>query len=239
MSRFGHYRVLGVMGLMVMATGMFLLAQMDSGATTFIARRNMVVVGIGLGMSLPLFMLAVQNAVPHRVMGVATSTLQFLRSVGGTMGVAVMGSLINSTLSSELATNIPQPVKENAPPDLLERLGNPQFLLSPEQLAAVRSSFEGLGPQGAQLYEASIDAVRASLASAITEAFWIAMVFVIVAVLVGVFLKELPLRQVMDIEGQPFAAAPGPAAATQPAPPATALPAVAGGSEGADHQPAS
>jgi hypothetical protein len=149
------------------------------------------------------------------------------------MGVAVMGSLINSTLTSELATNIPQPVREQAPPDLLERLGNPQFLLSPQQLAAVRNSFEGLGPQGAQLYEASIGAVRASLATAITEAFWIAMVFTIVAVLVGVFLKELPLRQVMDIEGQPFAEP------AEGAPAAAPIPPVAGGSDGADHQPAS
>jgi EmrB/QacA subfamily drug resistance transporter len=244
MSRLGHYRLLGVMGLMIMAAGMYLLAQMDSTSSTFVARRNMVVMGAGLGMSLPLFMLAVQNAVQHRVMGVATSTLQFLRSVGGTMGVAIMGSLINSTLTSELQTNIPQQVREDAPPDLLERLGNPQFLLSPQQLAAVRSSFEGLGPQGGQLYEASIAGVRASLATAISEAFWIAMVFAIVAVFIGVFMKELPLRRVIDIEGQAFAgseAAPsGPAPAPAPGLVMTspALPPVAGGSDGSDRQPA-
>jgi EmrB/QacA subfamily drug resistance transporter len=240
MSRFGRYRLLGVLGLTVMAFGMFLLAQMDSGSSSFIARRNMVVMGIGLGTALPLFMLAVQNAVQHRVMGVATSTLQFLRSVGGTMGVAVMGSLINSTLSSELATNMPQPVRDSAPPDLLERLGNPQFLLSPEQLAAVRDAFNGLGPQGPQLYEASIEAIRASLATAITEAFFIGMVITAVAIGIGAFLKELPLRKVIDIEGQPFTGEPPsqPAAFPGRAPAAPASPPVAGGSDGADRQPA-
>jgi MFS family permease len=201
MSRLGHYRVLGSLGLAVMAAGMFLLAQMDVNATTFIARRNMVVMGIGLGMSLPVFMLAVQNAVPHRVMGISTSTMQFLRAVGGTMGVAVMGSLINSTLSSELAANMPSGVRENAPPTLLDQLRNPQFLLSPEQLAGVRGAFEQLGPQGGELFEASIFAVKTSLATAISEAFFVATFVVLASVLVGVFLKEVPLRGVHDVEG--------------------------------------
>ncbi|KKK95835.1 hypothetical protein LCGC14_2668810, partial [marine sediment metagenome] len=54
MSRLGRYRLLGVAGLIIMTAGMYLLAQMDANATNFIARRNMVVMGIGLGMSLPL-----------------------------------------------------------------------------------------------------------------------------------------------------------------------------------------
>ena len=204
MSRTGRYRLLGVAGLAIMTAGMYLLAQMDANATNFIARRNMVVMGIGLGMSLPLFMLAVQNSVPHRVMGIATSTMQFLRSVGGTMGVAIMGSLINSTLSSELAANTPRQVTENAPPALLEQIRNPQFLLSPEQLETVRNAFEQLGPQGTQLFEASIAAVRMSLATAIGDAFWVAVFVMAASVPVGAFLKEVPLRSAHDLAGEPI-----------------------------------
>ena len=228
MSRLGRYRVLGVIGLAIMAAGMYLLAQMDVNATNFIARRNMVVMGIGLGMSLPLFMLAVQNSVPHRVMGIATSTMQFLRSVGGTMGVAIMGSLINSTLSSELAANTPRQVTENAPPALLEQIRNPQFLLSPEQLEAVRNAFEQLGPQGTQLFEASIFAVKTSLATAIGDAFWLAVFVMVASVLVGAFLKEVPLRRVHDLEGEPSLAMPP---APTPATPAMAIAPVAGGGD--------
>jgi predicted MFS family arabinose efflux permease len=229
MSRTGRYRLLGVAGLIIMTAGMFLLAQMDASATNFIARRNMVVMGIGLGMSLPLFMLAVQNAVPHRVMGIATSTMQFLRSVGGTMGVAIMGSLINSTLSSELAANMPPQVTENAPPALVEQIRNPQFLLSPEQLSAVRGAFEQLGPQGTQLFEASIAAVRASLATAIGDAFWVAVFVMAASVLVGAFLKEVPLRSGHDLAGEPIPpTAPSPA----PASPTVALAPLTGGDNG-------
>jgi len=207
-SRLGRYRVLGVAGLTVMTAGMFLLAQMDANATTFIARRNMVIMGIGLGMSLPLFMLAVQNVVTHSVMGIATSTMQFLRSVGGTMGVAIMGSLINSTLATELVANMPRQVTESAPPTLLDQLHNPQFLLSPQQLGAVRDAFHQLGPEGPQMFEAAIFAVKTSLATAIGDAFLVAMVVTLASVFVGVFLKEIPLRRAHDFEGEPSAAAP-------------------------------
>ena len=229
MSRLGRYRALGVIGLAIMAAGMYLLAQMDVNATNFIARRNMVVMGIGLGMSLPLFMLAVQNSVPHRVMGIATSTMQFLRSVGGTMGVAIMGSLINRTLSTELASNTPRQVTENAPPALLEQIRNPQFLLSPEQLEAVRDAFEQLGPQGAQLFEASIFAVKTSLATAIGDAFWLAVFVMAVSVLVGAFLKEVPLRGAHDLEGEPLPATPP---SPTPATPAMAIAPLTGGDNG-------
>jgi EmrB/QacA subfamily drug resistance transporter len=235
MSRLGRYRILGVTGLTVMTAGMFLLAQMDVNATNFIARRNMVIMGIGLGMSLPLFMLAVQNAVPHRVMGISTSTMQFLRSVGGTMGVAVMGSLINGTLATELVANTPRQVSENAPPTLLDQLHDPQFLLSPEQLGAVRDAFQQLGPGGAGLFELSISAVRTSLATAISDAFLVAMFVTLASVFVGAFLKEVPLRRAYDFEGEPSAAA---APAPRPLALSPALtPAAGGGNDPAPRRP--
>jgi len=170
----------------------------------------------------------VQNAVPHRVMGVATSTMQFLRSVGGTMGVAIMGSMINSSLSSGLAANMPAQVRETAPPTLLQQLGNPQFLLNPQQREGVRGAFEQLGPQGSQMFEASILAVKTSLATAIADAFWVAMFVVLAAVVVGVFLREVPLRQLHDLEGEMLPAEAEPQVALSPA----AVAPVAGGANG-------
>lgn len=234
MSRFGYYRILGVLGLATMAGGAFLLSQMDVSATTFIARRNMVVLGIGLGMSLPLYMLVVQNAVPHRAMGVATSTLQFLRSVGGTMGVAVMGSLISGRLASELTANMPDRVNESAPPELLAQLQDPQFLLSPQQLAAVGQGFQALGPDGAQLFADAILAVRTSLATAISEAFWVAMVITAASVVVGLFLKEIPMRATHDLGEEPLPAEPIAEPLSTPAPQSASpsIPPIAGGSNG-------
>jgi hypothetical protein len=148
-------------------------------------------------------------------MGIATSTMQFVRAVGGTMGVAIMGSLINSTLATEMVANTPRQVSETAPPTLLDQLHNPQVLLSPEQLGAVRDAFQQLGPTGPQLFEVAIFAVKTSLATAISDAFLVAMFVTLASVFVGAFLKEVPLRRVQEFEGEP-----SPAATVAPRPPA-------------------
>ena len=145
------------------------------------------------------------------------------------MGVAVMGSLINSTLSSELAANTPRQVTENAPPALLEQIRNPQFLLSPEQLSAVRGAFDELGPQGTQLFDASIFAVKTSLATAIGDAFWLAVFVMAASVLVGAFLKEVPLRGAHDLESETLPATPP---SPTPATTAMAIAPLTGGDNG-------
>ena len=227
MSRSGRYRILGVFGLLVLASGMFLLSRMDVSTTRFIATRNMVVLGAGLGISLPLLMLAVQNAVPHHQMGIATSSMQFLRSVGGTMGVAVMGSLVNATLASELAKQTPAAVRENVPPELTERLKDPQALLSGEALAGVQRAFLGLGDRGQELFDLTLLALRSSLATAIAEAFLVGLFFALAALIVGVFLKEIPLRRTHF-----FAPDEAPEAVAETRPPVGSLPAAASASDG-------
>jgi len=111
MSRLGRYRVLGVIGLSTMVAGMAILSQLDVTSSRRDVTMAMIVFGVGLGASMPLFMLAVQNAVEYRVMGIATSTMQFLRSVGGTMGVAIMFTVIQSHYHDGLAEHVPPPVQ--------------------------------------------------------------------------------------------------------------------------------
>src|SRR3990172_4720239 len=107
MSRLGRVRYLGVLGILVMVAGMALLSTLDVNSTKADVTRGMVVFGVGLGTSMPLFMFSVQNAVPYRFMGISTSTMQFLRSVGGTMGVAVMFSLIQRQYGNGLQVGVP------------------------------------------------------------------------------------------------------------------------------------
>jgi hypothetical protein len=194
MSRFGRYRVLGVIGLLVMVAGMYMLSQMDVNATLMDARIAMVVFGIGLGTSMPLFMLAVQNVVPYRVMGVSTSTIQFLRSVGGTMGVAVMFSLIQSQYHSGLQANIPEPVQTQ--PQLMSAINDPQFLLNKDASSQIEQVFLALPQGGAQLFQQTLQGVKVSLAGGISDAFFISVFVMLAAVVIGAFMKEVPLRKV-------------------------------------------
>ncbi len=193
MSRFGHYRALGTVGLLVIVAGMYVLSSMTASSTSVDATRGMVVLGIGLGMSMPLFMLAVQNAVPYRFMGISTSTMQFLRSVGGTMGVAIMFSLVQRSYSSALQTTVPEDVRSR--PEFLGALKDPQFLLNKQAFAQISGAFQALGAQGPLLLDQTLQGVKVALASAISDAFFISVFVMAAAVAIGVFLKEVPLRK--------------------------------------------
>jgi MFS family permease len=195
LGRWGRYRVIAVAGLAVMAGGMFLMSRMDATSTNAIATRNMIVVGIGLGAIMPIFVLVVQNALPYRMLGVSTAAIQFFRSVGGTMGVAIMGSMLNSSFSSELTAQTPPQVRESTPPDLLARLQDPQSLLNADLLAGLREAFAGLGEQGPTMFEQVMLATRTALGAAIADAFLLGMGVTLVALVVAVFLKEVPLAK--------------------------------------------
>jgi len=101
-SRTGRYRWNAILGPIVLAIGMFLLWRMDVNTTNAQAARNMVIAGIGIGSMMQVFVLSVQNAVPRRHIGSATALTQFSRQMGATIGVTVMGAIVNHGLPSGL-----------------------------------------------------------------------------------------------------------------------------------------
>ncbi|HWZ20296.1 MAG TPA: MDR family MFS transporter, partial [Ktedonobacteraceae bacterium] len=94
LSRTGRYKILAIIGFIVAAIGMFLLSRMTPATTQPELVRNMVVTGLGIGVMMSLFTIVVQNAFPYRQLGEVTASLTFFRSIGSTMGVAVMGTIM-------------------------------------------------------------------------------------------------------------------------------------------------
>jgi hypothetical protein len=90
------------MGLLTL--GAFLMAVMGTGSTRPLIMLFLGMMGVGMGFSIPPFLIAVQSKVPKRDMGTATSTLQFSRSIGGTLGVSVMGAVLSIRLANALTT---------------------------------------------------------------------------------------------------------------------------------------
>jgi EmrB/QacA subfamily drug resistance transporter len=130
-SRTGRYRPNTIVGPIILGAGMLLLWRMGVSTTNGEAARNMVVAGVGLGMMMQVFVLTVQNAVPARAMGAATALTQFSRSIGATLGVTLMGVIVNQGL--------PAPVRGHGlaihrlPPALRRQLADalhPAFLAS-------------------------------------------------------------------------------------------------------------
>jgi MFS family permease len=103
-SRTGRYRPNLVIGPLILGLGMFLLWRMDVHTTNGEAARNMVIAGIGLGMMMQIFVLSVQNSVARREMGSATALTQFARSIGATLGVTLMGVIVNQNLPKSVNT---------------------------------------------------------------------------------------------------------------------------------------
>ena len=109
-TRTGRYKAIMLSGVAIMAAGAWLLTRMDHTATQTQLTVAMVVFGIGLGMAMQLYTLVVQNAASARDMGVATASTQFFRSVGSTVGIAVLGTVMTSGLADAIKGHLPAAV---------------------------------------------------------------------------------------------------------------------------------
>jgi EmrB/QacA subfamily drug resistance transporter len=106
-SKWGRYKPFPVVGTAVMTIGMTLLAQLDIHSTGLYTSLAMVVLGLGLGMVMQVLVLAVQNAVHPRNMGVATSGALLFRQIGGSVGIAIFGAIFANRLHAELTSEMP------------------------------------------------------------------------------------------------------------------------------------
>ena len=99
-SRTGRYRPNTLIGPIVLGLGELMLWRLDVNSTNAEAARDMVIAGIGLGMMMQIFVLSIQNSVERSAMGSATALSQFSRSIGATLGVTLMGVIVNQRLPS-------------------------------------------------------------------------------------------------------------------------------------------
>ena len=133
-TRTGKYKVFPIVGTFVMIIGLYLLSRMDASTSRLTASAYMFVLGLGLGMVMQVLVLAVQNAVDYKDLGVATSGATLFRSIGGSVGTAILGSIFASGLKSNLTAGLhahPQAVA-GLPHSQIAKLsgaiGNPQSL---------------------------------------------------------------------------------------------------------------
>ena len=195
-SRTGRYKAFPVVGMLVMAAGMYLLSTMGPTTTTVVASAYMLVLGLGLGMVMQVLILAVQNSVDRRDLGVATGAATFLRSMGGSFGVALFGAVLSNRLATNLADLLPGgSLPAGVSPASLK--GSPAVILSLP--AAVRAPV-------IEAFARSIDTV-----------FLAAVPIALLGFVITLFLRETPLRSADDV-GSELAIAAGPPEATTAVP---------------------
>src|SRR5215204_1652663 len=120
-------------GTVTMACGVYLLTTLNVDSSTGTVALFLVVTGLGSGLIMPTATLAVQSTVDRTMLGVATSSTQFIRSIGSTVGTAVVGSIVTKGYAENLADNAPS----QAPGRLVSALENPQALVSEDARQAL------------------------------------------------------------------------------------------------------
>lgn len=167
-SRTGIYKPVILSGMALTFIGIWLLSRMDASTGGVDLSLRMLVLGIGLGPGQSLFNLAVQNAVPREVLGVATSSSQFFRQIGSTIGVALFGTALTNRLSTGLAQVMPG--------------------ASLDQLQAVAA--EG-GNGGALVLPAPVQDI---VAAAVTHGFTLALLVVGTGFAIALMMPQVRLR---------------------------------------------
>jgi EmrB/QacA subfamily drug resistance transporter len=123
-SKFGRYRPFPIVGTALITVAFVLLSRLTIGTSTRVLALDCVVLGLGLGMVMQVLVLAAQNAVDYRHLGVATSGSTLFRQVGGSIGVSLFGAIFANRLTANLASRLPAGVHapKSATPEVVKHL---------------------------------------------------------------------------------------------------------------------
>jgi EmrB/QacA subfamily drug resistance transporter len=169
-ARTGRYRIFPIVGTTLALLGVLMLASIDTGTSGTTVAGALVVMGLGMGVTWPVYVVATQNAVDPADLGVATATLVFFRTMGGSLAVAALGVLLTSRLTAELPA----------------RLGA-------AEAARVDTNdvIQGAGPQA----DSVTAGVQAALGASLHLVFVILIPLAAVGIALALGLKERPLRR--------------------------------------------
>ena len=141
-----------------------------------------------MGLLLPVYTVAVQNAAPRKHMGAATASTTFFRSIGSTLGVAIFGSILLTNYHNDIANSAPA----GTPKALLQPFSNPLMLVQiRDQLEAQFSRYAG----GVDLLHTLMANVRTALIHGLHRIFFTSAFIMAAAVLLNLLLKNVPLRK--------------------------------------------
>lgn len=148
-ARLGRYRPVAIFAGVLAFAGVFLLGRMTAETTPAELIRNLIMLGIGFGLFYPLLNLAVQNAVPRSRLGVATGTMNYLQTLGQTVGVALAGTLVTGAIAADVASRLSPEIRESVPPAVLSAATNPQVLVNDQYRSSLVDRATGAAVEAA------------------------------------------------------------------------------------------
>ena len=219
-GRLGTYQRIAIGAALVLFVGLFLLTRLTATTPISLAALFMIVTGLGIGMFFPMITLIMQNAVPQAMLGVGTSMVRYLQALGQTLGTAIVGTIVNNTLSTEISARISNADKATLTPQGMKFATDPRVLTTATYRDTVRHTTEQFavhsatahipaGPghdqqvaavtqqaiqQSDALLQRTFDAVRGALEVAIVHGFVGMLAFGVLMIGAALFLKDLPFR---------------------------------------------
>lgn len=193
-TKTGKYKRQAIIGLSVSVVGLSLLSQMTMDISQGLLVLYLVLVGVGIGMGLTVFTITTQNSVGQEYLGVATASTQLFRSIGGTVGVAVFGTILNSTMQDRMGSFDQSKVPVDAR-ETVDKFQDPNLLLDHTQIESIRAE---LPQQMLPLFNELMVHLQHALTQALSNVFLAAAIVMSIAVLLTFFIKEVPLRSQKD-----------------------------------------
>ena len=201
-ARTGRYRALTVGAIIVMGVATALMTQLRADTSLPIVWLWMFIAGLGVGPTFAVFTIIVQNAVPFQLLGVATSNLTFFRQIGGTVALAIVGTIFGSEFQNQI---VPQ-LKAAGVPDTVSS----GFAAASNSGAIDFNKLTGTGDMGqtilASIPEAFrgaiepfvpniVDGIHRAFSLGVAQTFWIGVIAAVIAAVAAAGMKELPLRK--------------------------------------------
>ena len=175
-TRTGRYKPMMLGGAALIVVGTFLLTRIDSHSSLLDIMLRLFVLGMGLGPAQGLFSMAVQNAVPVERIGVATSSSQFFRQIGATVGAAVFGAIMTQSLAARMG--------------MVASAGGRAMTLDQLQGLVIANSALGHNARAVALDPR----VREAFSSAMVDVFWAGLAIAVLGLIATFAVPELPLR---------------------------------------------
>ena len=205
-SRTGKYKIFPILGTFFMSTGFFLFTFLTATTPIWFLMIGMLLVGLGLGQMMQTLTIASQNAVTARDIGVATSSSTFFRQIGGTLGVAVLFSVLFTRIPSTIAAAFADPKltaglqAATADPDVVSDPGNKDILTLLQNAQSGGAASIGDSLNGNTEFLNTADPRLAApfltgFSDAAVTVFQVSLVVVLIAFVLSWFLKATPLRE--------------------------------------------
>ncbi|MFF0551471.1 MDR family MFS transporter [Streptomyces sp. NPDC004311] len=175
-SRTGRYRIFPIVGNLITAVGLYLLSRMQPGTSSLLESLYMFVLGAGIGLSMQVLTIAVQNTVDYADLGTATSGVTFFRTLGSAFGTAVFGTIYANSLGPALEAGVAESARLTGE--------------DPQELARAASSPEGVHGLDPVAAGPIVDAY----AHALHTVFLWTVPVALAGFVVGLFLKQVKLR---------------------------------------------